>query len=418
MSFRRFAVRLILAAVLIQLGSLPALAADAAAAPPAQETEGAAVPEDSGETPGAGADVLPGGADPWPLLDPEELSALVKEYLDAHKLDETKCAVSFCYTGTGESWNYNGDTYMTGASLYKLPLMMNLAKKVWAGELSQDGKVYGYDISYIEMRSLTYSDNEISEMIIEYFYPFRSYRMMLAETAGYTEEDLPTAYFQGNIFSANFMLGVLKELYYNTEQYPNVVECMLNANPGEYLRLSLDGKYTVAQKYGAVPGYTHIAGIVYTPVPCLVCVMTQNTPSAQNVIAGLGEILADYAVTLDQRSQGRREQLRNVNREVSLSLAEGQVKTMEAEKQRVAAEENERRAAEEARIAAQEEAERERLEAERLAAVQARERAAAPLKRFVILTAALLAVLVTAYLIRALLKRKKQAAPLPEENTR
>lgn len=421
MSFRRFAVRLILAAVLIQLCTAPTLAFDASPIP--QEAADGASPDKAGTPPGeeneeslldgggteekASGD-LPINEDPWPLLDPAELSALVKEYLDAHNLNENNCSIAFCYTGSGESWSYSGDVFILGASLYKLPLMMNVAKKVWSGEFSQDSKINGYDISYIEMRSLTYSDNSISEMVANYFYPFRNYRLMLSDIAGYTEDMLPREYFEDNYFSANFMLGVLKELYYHGEKYPNVVECLLDANPGEFLRQTLDGKYTVAQKYGAIDNHRHIAGIIYTPVPCLVVIMTHYAPYSRSAIGELGEILANYAVTLDKRSQNRHEQLRRANREISLALAEAQTKVLKGERDRFTAEENKHRAEEESRIAA-ERAEQERREAERQAAILAREKALRPLKIFVILTATMLTVLLTVFLIRLLSRRKKRS---------
>lgn len=409
-SRKRFAAGILFAAICVQFCLVPALAADAAPLPLPGAAEETAPPDGQGE------DAPLPREEPWPLLDQAELSSLVGEYLKSHGMDETNSSVSFCYTGTGESWSYNGDMYMVGASLYKLPLMMNLAKKVWAGELSQDDILFDMDISYIEMRSLTYSDNEVSEKIILYFYPFRDYRLKLAEIAGIPEEQLPEEYFTANIFSANFMLGALKELYYHTEKYPNVVECLLDANPGEYYRKALDGKYTVAQKYGGGDGYLHTAAIIYTPVPCLVTVMTHHVPNAEYAIAGLGELLADYAVTMTERNEARHAALKDAAAGAVRAEQRARLTSAEAERLRKAEEEEARRRAE-AEQAAAERAEQERLAAERAAAEEAaaRQRAeeAAPLKIIALVLAVCLAALLGAYFVRRALGGRGRKAPPP-----
>ncbi|MBR4578474.1 MAG: serine hydrolase [Oscillospiraceae bacterium] len=291
------------------------------------------------------------------LLDLQELDGLVSQFIHERGINENNLEIAFCYTGTGETYFRNADKYIIGASLYKLSLNMGLARKVAAGELQQSDSIYGMDISYIERRSLVYSDNAVSEALIGYFAPFRDYRLMQAEIAGIPEEELPEEYFSSNTFSARFMLGVLQELWSNTDNYPNVVECMLEANPGEYFRRSMDGKYTVAQKYGGGDGYLHTAGIIYTPTPILLVVMSYRVTKAETVIADLAKLMTDYSLTLDQRRDTILEE--------------------RAEAERLAQEEAARlKAEEEARIAAEEEAKRlaeEKAEAERLAALEAQQ---------------------------------------------
>ena len=367
MRMRKKAFGLVLAAVLSFTLCVPVLAAEAEnptdPEPDVQaETE---APEaeavDTVEETADGEEPLP------PLLDSEELSGLVDAFMAERGLSESNFAVAYCYTGTGETWSFNGDTYFHGASLYKLSLMMGLARKVSSGELQQTDSIGGLDISYIEKRSLTYSDNEVSEMIIGYFSPFRSFRLMQAEIAGVPEEELPDDYFNSINFSGNFMLGVLKELYRDPEKYPNIIDCLLEAEPGHYFRMTLDGKYTVAQKYGGgnMNGirYLHTAGIIYTPTPCLLVVMTRNATNAEYAIANMAQLMADYTLTLDQRRD--------------------EILAQRAEKKRLAEEaaEAERLAAEQAeaeRLAAEEaEKERERLAAEEAARAQAEAEAAA-----------------------------------------
>ena len=233
------------------------------------------------------------------MVDVDELDAMVKGYIQEHNINPESFELAYCYTGTGETYYYNADRFINAASLYKLSLNMGLARKVAAGELKQTDLVEGMEISYIENRSLVYSDNTVSEALIGYFSPFRSYRLMQAEIAGYPEDELDEDYFTSNSTSARFMLGVLQELWNHTEKYPNVVECMLEANPVEYFRRSLNGQYTVAQKYGGGDGYLHTAGIIYTPTPCLLVVMTHYVINAEWVIADMAQMMADYSAGLD-----------------------------------------------------------------------------------------------------------------------
>ena len=350
--------------VLLFAMGVPALAADVQdGSVPEEEPD----PENTEMTEAVSDEGSAEEAETLSVLDEAELSELVSDFMAERGLSESNFAVAYCYTGTGESWSFNGDTYFHGASLYKLSLMMGLARKVSSGELQQTDSIGGLDISYIEKRSLTYSDNEISEMIIDYFSPFRSFRLMQAEIAGVPEEELPDDYFNSISFSSNFMLGVLMELFRDPDKYPNIVDCLLEAEPGHYFRMTLDGQYAVAQKYGGgnMNGvrYLHTAGIIYTPTPCLLVVMTRNATNAEYAIANMAQLMADYTLTLDQRRD-----------DILAQRAEEERLAREAEEaERLAAQK-----AEEERLAAEEaERERQRLEAEEAARARAEAEAAA-----------------------------------------
>ena len=419
---------LLICLLLIGGSAFPARAAGADAPQESAEAapqENAPLPEEgagddaSGEA--APAEEPAGEDEPYPVLDREELQGMVEEYLREHNIIPERFSMAFCYTGTGETWSFNGDAYFIGASLYKLSLMMGLAEKVSSGQLQQSDQIYGMDISYIEKRSLTYSDNAVSERMIGYFGTFRDYRLMQARIAGVSEEQLPYEYFTQNVFSADFMMGVLKELYGHPEKYPNIMECLCEANPGEYFRLSLDGQYPVAQKYGGGDGMLHTAGIIYTPVPCLLVVMTSKVSNAQRVIADVAQMAADYSVALDQRTQAhfaelerQAEEARQAEEEARRAEEEARLAAEAAERARLEAEEAQRRAEEEAeaaRLAALEEAEKAQKAAE-----AARE--ATPLGIMVTILSGLTAAAGVGWII-SLLRRRRNAPvsePVPEES--
>lgn len=300
--------------------------------------------------------------DTYYVLDAEELTGLVEQFMKERGIQSDRFGVAFCYTGTGETWSYNGDMFMQGASLYKLSMNMGLAKLVHDGELAQTDKIQGMDIGYIEMRSLTYSDNDVSEKLITYFCnrlgSFDGYKNMQAEIAGADPSSLPWEYYHNNFFSPNFNLGALKELYAHSELYPNVLDCLYNANPGHYFRMTMDGKYTVAQKYGGGSGFLHTAGIIYTPTPILLVVMTRRVANAEYAIANMATLMTDYALTMDKRIQDHYDEIARQEEEARRAEEEARLAAEAEERARQEAEEAARRAEEEARLAAEEEARR------------------------------------------------------------
>lgn len=371
-----------LAALLTGSLVLPALAADDMPADPAAEGSGAV----------------------QPLLDKAELDAMMASFMEERGLDETNFSLAFCYTGTGETWFYNEDTYFEGASLYKLPLMMAIARKVSSGELQQTDQIYGIDISYMEEMALTYSNNEISEMMIGYFQPFKDYRTMLAEIAGIPIEEVPDDFFRTNTFSARFMLGVLQNLYDNPDTFPNVIPCLKNAQPDQFFRLRLEGEYEIAQKYGSAASHTHTAGIIYTPTPCLLVVMTKYAYAAERVIGDAAELFANYSLTMDQRLAQRiaeeeaAEQAR-LEEEARLKAEQEAAEQARLEAEQAAAEEQARLKAE------QEAAEQARLEAERLQQEQQQQQATRAMMIVVVLLLVLLIGLTGFYCLRKFRRR-------------
>lgn len=331
-----------------------------------------------------------------PLLNPEELDEMFDAFRVERDLDETNFSVAYCYTGTGETWFYNEDTYFEGASLYKLPLMMAIARKVSSGELQQTDQIYGIDISYMQEMALTYSNNEISEMMIGYFQPFKDYRTMLAEIAGIPIEEVPDDYFRTNTYSARFMLGVLQELYNNQETYPNIIPCLLNAQPNQFFRLNLEGQYEIAQKYGSAASHTHTAGIIYTPTPCLVVVMTKYAYAAERVIGDAAQLLAEYSLTLDERQAQRIAEAEA--REAARLEEEARLKAEQEAAEQARLEAEEAAAEEAARLQAEQE-ETARLEAERLEQEQMQ-------RQWTILIVALSVLLVVLILLCILVTRR------------
>ena len=396
-------------------GSVSALAADgdspeeaaSAAGDSVAEAPDASVPEDDGYSP----------------FDAEEAAGLINDYLAAKKISPERIGISYCWTATGETCSVNGGTYYGGASLYKLTEMMALARMVSSGQYAQEDTINGMTITYIEDRCLTYSDNTVGESILLWFQlqlgGMAGFRRMQAEIAGVPEAELPADYYNTLNYSADFTMGVLKELYFHQETYPKVIDYMRSAND-QYVRIRLRQNYDVAHKYGGGDGTWNIAAIVYSPTPFLVSIMSYHAGGGAATLNDIIQLLADYTDTLEQRLADHRAELERQAEEAR--RAEEEARLAEEERQRREAEEAARLAAEaeeKARIEAEEaaraaaeaeeKARQEALAAEEEGARIESERRAASVRK-ALLSAAAAAAAVTVLLLAVRASAKKKAA--------
>lgn len=305
-------------------------------APEQSSAPAATVPEEQVDEVTISAETVEDG-----VLDSDELKKLIEDFLDERGIAHDRFRLGYTYTGTNETWYYNGDVWSYSASVYKLPLMMMLAQKVANGELKQDDKVCGIDLTYAETSVLTYSNNDYAHVMIHYFDSERDYREQQVKMSDVPVEDIPERYYVSSHFSPRFVIGVLRNLYENPDQFPNIVECLKVAMPGQYLSRTLGDKYEVAQKYGAYEQFNNIAGIVYMPHPIFIAINTTWVGNAEQVLADAGKLLADYTLTLDARLEEREK----------AAKAEEERKLQEEEAERKRLEEEAAQAEEEARIA-------------------------------------------------------------------
>ena len=255
---------------------------------------------DATQAPTATPEAQPADTDtPVTVIDSDALTALVDNYLRENNRSGSGIAISYCYTGTGEIWLYNGDTFFEGASLYKLPLSMLIDNRIARGDLTPKSELCGMNVMYALERMLVYSDNTVAECLLG-LYDSAELRALGAQMAGLSEESCPAAYARTNDYSPRLMLGLLLELYRHSEDYPDVIDYMLLASPGRFFRLTLEGQYDVAQKYGSHLPTLNSAAIIYTPHPFLLTVLTASSGGAEVVLGDMAELFAEYTLTLDE----------------------------------------------------------------------------------------------------------------------
>ena len=243
------------------------------------------------------------------IIDSEYLTQLFDEYLQSNGITSSGgiFSVAFTYTATGDSWYYNADEWMYSASLYKVPNCMKLAEQEAAGLITQDSTVEGYTVSYLEYSAIVNSNNDSGHAIVDYLggtYNGKCSDQFIEYTT------LPESYFTNQDFydysyyTARFMNQVINTLYNESDRFPNIIDLMKQTQPNNYFHLALGDTYEIAQKYGAYqePNGTqdnHCSGIIYTPNPIIVTVMTKNVSSFELRIAEAAQMLAEYALTLD-----------------------------------------------------------------------------------------------------------------------
>jgi hypothetical protein len=110
-------------------------------------------------------------------------------------------------------------------------------------------------------------------------------------------------------------------LYSEPERFPGIADRLKNAQPGHYFRLSLeDCNIEVAQKYGNYQDedgkdWNHTSGILYTPNPVILTVMTQYGGISELIISDLARFFYDYTLRADKELSEIRMKRAELNEE-------------------------------------------------------------------------------------------------------
>jgi len=239
------------------------------------------------------------------VVDEDELAALVGQAAADTHCAGAEISVAVCFTRTGETWSWNGDEWYYTASLYKLPMIMRFTRMAEEGGLDGLPAYYTEQTETIKERVLVYSDNSwASALWRQVFTEPDAVPQLSLDYAHFPADELPADYFQTMHYSAPFMLGIVRELYDHPDEYPGVLDYMRLAQPEQYFRRELEGRYEIAQKYGSADGVNHAAGVIWTPSPILLVVMSDGLgPLLGDILIGrVAAAMADYALVVDERA--------------------------------------------------------------------------------------------------------------------
>ena len=331
------------------------------------------------------------------ILDPEELTKMLENFLGERGISSKNFSLGFCYTATGDTWYYNGDAWFYPASMYKVPLMMLLSEKVKSGELTQDSDIEGKTVAEIEELILVYSNNDWAHNIRSYLGGDDVWREQAKQYATLKDTEYDPDYMQYCYFSNRYMTEVVKTLYNESDRFPNILESMKVAEATHYYRLSMEGIYDIAQKYGSYcdqmgHNFNNNTGVIYTPHPFILTVMTLDVGDYEKVISDAAVMMKNYVLKLDNKLG-----------EYERAIAKAEADRLEAERAAALAEEQ-----------AKADAERQRAEqeaaAKAIAEQQALQQARSELFTKLIILAAVIvaAALLTLIILRTRKKKQRQ----------
>lgn len=232
------------------------------------------------------------------FIDSKALDEGIEKLLKEQRVDSSLVSVALEFTATGETYYYNADQWMYTASLCKLPVAMTYAHMLKTGELKPSTKSGGDE--YVLKKILIESNYPNYANVASKIYGSVESIAQRTQDVAYSKFDtdlLPNYFYNSQKYSARFYLGIIRELYDNSEEYPDVIEYMKQASPDKYFRETLGEKYEIAQKYGSANKVVHAAGIIYTDCPVLLVITTNNQSDASGnkIIGKVSEYLANQA---------------------------------------------------------------------------------------------------------------------------
>ncbi len=253
------------------------------------------------------------------ILDSAAIEKMVDDYLARKGIGKDRVGIGFCYTATGDEWFLNPDTWFYPGSMYKVPLMMILSERLRDGQVAPNEQIGGLDLDTVFRYILVNSNNDYAHAVRKFLIDgqggdeiWRKEAQQYARIDSYDERYMLYCYF-----SPRYMTQVMETLYNDPDRFPKVLDCLLQAEQGHYFRLPDEMRvYDVAQKYGSYidnenSNWNHTTGIVYTPNPFIITVMTKNVGGSEQIIADLGVLFKDYALGLDAELEAfRAEQAR------------------------------------------------------------------------------------------------------------
>lgn len=236
-----------------------------------------------------------------------KLLELMNELMETYNLNEDNFAISYENLVTNETYEFNADTLMVGASTVKVPI--NMMYYDFAFDVNETSLLYeeqDYEegggstsinyavndyvpLSYLMEQSIVYSDNTAINIMLDGIgvSTFKEYY------ANFTKAYYDASFYNENLTSAELLHAVSVQLYENSEVYEELLNDMLVAMPNQYMKMLLED-VDIAHKYGIYDEYEHDFGIVYANQPFSLSILTRDVEDAQDIIAIITYALYEY----------------------------------------------------------------------------------------------------------------------------
>ena len=223
---------------------------------------------------------------------------IVEEFFAEHGTNTQKVACGWCNTVTGEEQYYNGDQYMVSGSMYKVPMNMIFAEKVYNGEINWSTFVGAYRYEYAIHATIVESNNEVAKSMWDYLGGYQPYRHLLAPYMGEDPDTVDEKFYENNFSTPRQMIYALKLLQTESERFPRVIDEMLQAEPSKYFKAHAH-TVDIAHKYGYYAEgarlYLNDCAILYTTEPCCIVLFTDTVLEPYALLADFCDLMIDYS---------------------------------------------------------------------------------------------------------------------------
>lgn len=242
---------------------------------------------------------------------------IMEEFFAEHGTNTKKVACGWCNTVTGEEQYWNGDQYMVSGSMYKVPMNMIFAEKVYNGEIGWSTFVGAYRYEYAIHATIVESNNDVARSMWEYLGGYQPYRHLLAPYMGEDPDTVDEKFYENNFSTPRQNIYALKLLATESERFPRVIDEMLQAEPHKYFRLhehtvDIAHKYGYFTEAGGTRLYLNDCAIVYTTEPCCIVLFTDTVIEPYKLLADYCDLMIDYteystAVRLEEERRAAEE---------------------------------------------------------------------------------------------------------------
>ena len=240
---------------------------------------------------------------------------IMEEFFAEHGTNTQKVACGWCNTVTSEEQYWNGDQYMVSGSMYKVPMNMIFAEKVYNGEISWNTFVGAYRYEYAIHATIVESNNDVARSMWEYLGGYQPYRHLLAPYMGEDPDTVDEKFYENNFSTPRQNIYALKLLATESERFPRVIDEMLQAEPHKYFKVR-EHSYDIAHKYGYYTEGAHLylndCAIVYTDEPMCIVIFTDTVVEPYALLADYCDLMIDYtqystAVRLEEERRAAEE---------------------------------------------------------------------------------------------------------------
>ncbi len=227
------------------------------------------------------------------------LEERMAQFRSDYGLNEQNFSLCYYDTVSGETYRYNDRAFWPAASTYKLPLNLYYYELEQSGALGPTLSIGGMPLSKAHYQSLVWSDNEISISMLYGLGNFRTYKEKMRKYFTMDASEIPYQYYVNNVYCTAMMLDALQYVYERQAQFPELLDHMKEAQPGQYFK-RLAGETEIAHKYGFFYDEderslaVNDVGIVYAPHPFLLAAYTRNAADGEEVLAQLCATLLEY----------------------------------------------------------------------------------------------------------------------------